>query len=220
MFSCSKDSKNMHVKGEIKGLMTGKLFLEKKEDSKLIAVDSIALDGDGKFELSCDINSPEMYYLSFNKDKNKRIMFFAEPTEITIYDNIEEFGWKPTIEGSKNQDLYKLYKKVDDQFKTKRLNFIAKDIEARAKKDTVEIKKLQQAYLRMVQQRTAYGIQFALNHKDFEVAPYIAMADLFDANFKYIDSINNSLTDKIKQSSYGKQLQEYVDAVKKEQLKK
>ncbi len=184
-----------------------------------MSVDSVELFGKNKFELSDNVQSPEMYFLSFNRNGQKRIMFFGEQGEITINDNIEQFGWKPQIKGSKTQELYEKFKKIDNIYKMKRLDFIAKDLEARAKKDDAEVKRLVKEYQKMRNRRFASTIQFALNHKDSEVAPYIALAELFDANFIYVDSINNSLTDKVKKSTYGKQLQKYVDAVKASQKK-
>ncbi len=217
--SCGKKQGNMIVKGQIKGLKKGVLYLQKKQDTALVSVDSVELFGKNKFQLSDNVQSPEMYFLSFNRNGQKRIMFFGEQGEITINDNIEQFGWKPQIKGSKTQELYEKFKKIDNVYKMKRLDFIAKDLEARAKKDDAEVKRLVKEYQKMRNRRFASTIQFALNHKDSEVAPYIALAELFDANFIYVDSINNSLTDKVKQSTYGKQLQKFVDAVKASQKK-
>ncbi len=215
LVSCGKKDGNMIVQGHIKGLKKGVLYLQKKKDTALVSVDSIRLFGKSDFKLSDNISSPEMYFLTFKeKNQEKKLMFFGEQGTITINDNIENFGWKPTITGSKNQELYEKFKKIDEVYRLKRLDFIAKDLEAKVKKDTAEIKRLVKDYKKMRSRRFASTIQFALNHKDFEVSPYIAIAELFDANFIYIDSINNNLTDKIKKSTYGKQLQEFVNSVK------
>ncbi len=215
MVSCGKKQGNMLVEGKIKGLRKGVLYLQKKKDTVLVAVDSVQLFGKEEFKLSDDVESPQMYYLTF-KDNNqeKKLMFFAEKGKITINDNLQQFGWKPKITGSENQKLFEKFKKIDNIYRLKRLDFIAKDLEARMKKDTIEANKLKKAYQKMMRKRFASTIQFALNHKDFEVSPYIAISELFDANFRYVDSINNNLSDKVKRSLYGKQLQEYVDRVK------
>ena len=106
LFSCGKEHKNMVVKGQIKGLRKGTLYLQKMIDTSIVSVDSIQLFGDNNFLLTDDVVSPEMYYLSFKGNiKNKRLMFFGEKGEITVNDNIEQFGFKPEITGSKNQEI-------------------------------------------------------------------------------------------------------------------
>ncbi len=215
LVSCGKKKGNMLVEGKIKGLRKGILYLQKKKDTALVSVDSIQLFGKEEFSLSDNIESPQMYYLTFKDNhQEKKLMFFAEQGKITINDNLEQFGWKPEITGSENQKLYEKFKKIDDIYRLKRLDFIAKDLQARMKKDTAEANKLLKDYQKMMRKRFASTIQFALNHKDSEVAPYIAISELFDANFKYVDSINTNLSDKVKNSLYGQQLQEYVNKVK------
>ncbi len=217
-FSCSGKKKgNMIVKGEIKGLKKGTLYLQKMVDTVLVSADSVKLFDENKFELSDDVNSPVMYYLTFKNGTNepKRLMFFGEKGEITINDNIEEFGFKPTITGSENQKVMDNFNKINHQFKMKRLDFIAKDIEARAKKDSVMMDSLDKAYKKMIRKRFLYTTNFAVSNADTEAAPYIALSELFDANLYLLDTINNSLTDKIKSSDYGKRLQKFVDEIKK-----
>lgn len=219
IISCSKKRGNMIVKGQIKGLKKGKLYLQKLKDTAVISVDSLELFGNNQFILSDDISSPEMYYLTFKGNSEKKLMFFGEKGEITINDNIEEFGFKPVIKGSKNQDILDKFNQINQKFKLQRLDFIAKDIEARAKKDTAEVNKLEKAYKRMVRRRFLYTTNFAVTHNDSEAAPYIALSELFDANIYLLDTINNSLTDRVKKSTYGKQLNRFVTNVKAKEKK-
>lgn len=220
VFSCSEKRGNMIVKGQIKGLKKGKLYLQKLKDTAIVSVDSLELFGDNQFILSDDVSSPEMYYLTFEGNSGqKKLMFFGEKGEITIHDNIEQFGFKPSIKGSKNQEILDKFNKINQKFKLQRLDFIAKDIEARAKKDTAEINRLEKAYKRMVRRRFLYTTNFAVSHNDSEVAPYIALSELFDATIYLLDTINNSLTDKIKKSMYGKQLNKFVIGVKEKETK-
>ena len=94
-FACSsKKEGNMIVKGQIKGLKKGTLYLQKMNDTVLVSVDSMALLGDDKFLLTDNIDSPVMYYLTFDGNtKDKHLMFFGEKGEITINDQLEEFGF-------------------------------------------------------------------------------------------------------------------------------
>ena len=51
------------------------------------------------------------------------------------------------------------------------------------------------------------------------VAPYIALTEMYDASLKMLDTVNNSLSNKVKKSDYGKRLQEYVDSIKAKEQK-
>ena len=60
--SCAKDP-DLIVKGQVKGLKKGTVYLEKEQDSSIIIVDSIFLNGPSEFELKSDLISPEAFYL-------------------------------------------------------------------------------------------------------------------------------------------------------------
>lgn len=62
-----------------------------------------------------------------------------------------------------------------------------------------------------------YATNFALNNKDYEVSPYIALAEIYDINLKFLDTIQKSMTPKVAKSYYGKKLTKYVDDLKKEE---
>ena len=218
IFSCTQNKGNMIVTGKIDGLKKGTLYLQKMIDTTLVSVDSVQLFGNNNFELSDNVTSPEMYYLSYTGAvKNKKLMFFGEKGEINIDDNIEEFGFKPTVTGSKNQELMDKFNEVNHKFKMQRLDFIKRDYEARAANNTKTVDSLEKAYKRFVKRRFLYTTNFAIANNNHEVAPYIALSELFDANLYLLDTVNNSLTDDIKKSTYGKELQKFIDDIKSEE---
>jgi len=66
MISCNNEKStegNLHIKGNIKGLKQGTLYVQKIGDSGLVAIDTIVVKGDSKFESHLTIDSPEMLYL-------------------------------------------------------------------------------------------------------------------------------------------------------------
>ncbi|GFD73687.1 hypothetical protein KUL156_31010 [Alteromonas sp. KUL156] len=205
----------MVVKGQIKGLKKGTLYLQKMKDTLLVSVDSMALLGDDKFILTDNVESPVMYYLTFDGNTtDKHIMFFGEEGEITINDKIEEFGFKPEIKGSKNQEVMNEYRKINQRFMEQRLDFVKKEVEARQAQDEVQLEQVEADYKKMVRRRFLFSTNFAIANADSEAAPYIALSELYDANIQLLDTINNSLTDKVKNSEYGKRLQKFVDDIK------
>ncbi|KAB1154540.1 DUF4369 domain-containing protein [Tenacibaculum aiptasiae] len=220
-FACSsKKEGNMVVKGQIKGLKKGTLYLQKMKDTVLVAVDSMTLLGDDKFMLTDNVDSPVMYYLTFNGNaKDEHIMFFGEKGNITINDNIEDFGFKPEIKGSKNQEVMDKFREIDKRFKEKNLEFIQKGFEARKSEDENLIKQLETDYKKMIRRRFLFSTNFAVTNADSEAAPYIALTELYDANIQLLDTINKSLSNKVKNSDYGKRLQKFVDDIKEKEAK-
>jgi len=212
----SKKEGNMIVQGQIKGLKKGKLYLQKMVDTVLVSVDSIALLGKDTFTLTDNVDSPVLYYLTFDGNTtDKRILFFGEEGMITINDDVDEFGIQPIITGSKNQEVLDKYNVVGRRFQSDRLDFIKKDFDAKRAKDNDLVQKLENDYKKMVRRRVLFTTNFAITNADLEVAPYIALTEMYDASLKMLDTVNNSLTPRAKNSVYGKRFQEYLDNIKK-----
>ena len=55
-----------------------------------------------------------------------------------------------------------------------------------------------------------YSLNFALNNRDSQLAPFIACTEVADANPKYLDSIYNVLSPEVAASKYGKRLKEIL----------
>lgn len=216
IFACSdKKQGNMVVQGKIKGLKKGTLYLQQMKDTLLVSVDSIALLGDDSFILTDNIDSPVLYYLTFDGNTtDKRILFFAEKGIITINDKVEQFGFNPEISGSKNQEILDEYNLVKRKFQGQRLEFIKKDFDAKKVKDDKLVKQLEKEYLNLAKRRVLYTTNFAINNADLEVAPYIGLTEMYDASLQMLDTVNNSLSKKVKSSVYGKRFQDYISKIK------
>ena len=63
---------------------------------------------------------------------------------------------------------------------------------------------------KIVKRKYLFAINFAMNNKDKEIAPYIALSEVYDANIKYLDTINNALSPNVAKSKYGKMLSEFI----------
>jgi hypothetical protein len=221
MIACSsKKDGNMVVEGTIKGLKKGTLYLQKMNDTAIISVDSVNVLGDGNFRLTDNIESPIMYYLTYDGNANdKRILFFGGKGTITINDNMSTFGFSPEITGSPNQLVLDKFLKINNQFKNQRLEFIKKEFDARQSKNTDLIENLEEDYNRMIRRKYLYTTNFALSNSNSEAAAYIALTELYDANIKLLDTINKKLSMVVKNSTYGKRLDKYISKIKSEENK-
>ena len=221
MIACSsKKDGNMIVEGTIKGLKKGTLYLQKMNDTAIISIDSVNVLGDGNFRLTDNVESPVMYYLTYDGNaSDKRILFFGDKGTITINDNMNTFGFSPEITGSPNQLVLDKFLKINNQFKNQRLEFIKKEFDAKKAKNTDLIENLQKDYNSMIRRKYLFTTNFALSNADSEAAAYIALTELYDANIKLLDTINKKLSKEVKNSIYGKRLDTYISKIKSKENK-
>ena len=90
------------------------------------------------------------------------------------------------------------------------MRIIKSNFEAKKQNDTAVLIKNNTDYQNLVKRKYLYTVNFAISNADLEVAPYVTMNEIFDANIKYLDTIAMSLSPKIQESLYGKQLTTYI----------
>ena len=223
LFACSekKLENNLHLTGNIKGLKKGTLYVQRVNNNKLIALDTIAIDGNSNFETNIELKSTEMLYLFLDRgvsnSLDNNLLFFAEPGNVNIDTNLENYIADAKVTGSKNQDLYYEFKKVDNRFQEEELGLIEKKFNAIKSNNEKEIATITAKQESNIKRKYLYATNFIINNKDYEVAPYLALSEIYDINMKYLDTIQKSLSPKVTQSLYGKKLTKYIASVKKQQ---
>lgn len=216
VISCEKSHEgSMLVKGNIDGFKKGTIYLQKYVDTLLVAVDSIQLNGESNFILADDVQSAEIYYLAINEVPNESIPFFGEKGEITITSKLPKLEYSAKISGSKNQDLFDEYKVMSSKFQDKQLDNIKAKFEAQKENDEVLLAELEKNENSLLKRRYLYTANFAMTHPDAEISPYLAITELYYANVKLLDTVNNSLSEKVKATKYGVQLEEFIKNIKK-----
>jgi hypothetical protein len=225
LVSCNKNETktNLHITGNIKGLKEGTIYIQRVVDTALVAIDSIKIDGNSAFTSDIDLKSPEMLYLYLDRgvtnSLDNNIMFFAEPGTINIDTNLDTFIASAKITGSKNQELYEEYKKINSRFNDENLTLIEDKFKAIKNNNTKAIDSINAKQDSNIKRKYLYATNFAVNNKDHEVSPYIALAEIYDINVKYLDTIQKSMTPKVANSLYGKKLTKYVNDIKKSEAK-
>lgn len=216
IIACTKTEKgNLHLTGEIKGLKQGKLYIQTLNDTNLVIIDSIVFDGDSKFESHLTIDGPEMLYLYLDKGNTHSIdnslYVFAEPGVMTLETSLELFYKDSKVTGSKNHDLYLDYKKINEPFNQKNLEFIEQELKAGKLEQQSVFDSIQKEKERLIKRRYLSVLNFAKNNKDYEISPYVLLYDISDVNLSYLDSIQVIYPEKIKTSKYGKELKKWSD---------
>ncbi len=215
--ACSKKEEkgNLHITGNINGLKSGTLYIEAVRDTTLMPLDTIKISGNSAFESHLNIESPEMLYLILDRGATSsgddKLMFFAEPGKINIESNLKAFYADARITGSKNHELYEQYRKVKNRFISEELDLTEKKLNAFRDKKQFDEAQNQAALESILKRKYLYAINFALNNKNHEIAPYIALSEIKDANLKYLDTICKSLSPDVAKSKYGKTLSAYIE---------
>lgn len=223
LISCSekKSDKNFVLTGNIKGLKNGTLYIQRIKDTMLVAIDTIKINGDSHFTSEFDLQSPEMLYLFLDRgvsnSLDNNIPFFAEKGTMNLETSLDFFTADVKITGSKNQELYDEYRKVVSRYVDQDLDLIEKKFHAIKDKNFNEVNKIEEEQKSVLRRKYLYTTNFAVNHGDFEVAPYVALAEIYDINLKFLDTIQKTMTPKISKSLYGKRLNEFIAERKKEE---
>ena len=212
--SCGKDEEaNFTLKGNIKGLKKGIVYLQKNGDStSIIDLDSMVINGQPEFTLKTNIDEPIVLYLKLFKNDGEEhyIPFFADKGVTEINSTLKNFNYDAKITGSKQQQLLEEYLDIISKFGDQNLDLIENSFLAQKANDSIAIDSLTRLSNNLLKRKYSYTIQFAMNNKDSEVAPYLALYEIPNANPKYIDSVYNLLTENIKKSFYGKKLGEVI----------
>ena len=151
-----------------------------------------------------------MYYLYLDRgvtnSVDNNIAFFAEKGKINIETSLDFFTADTKITGSKNHAVYEEYKKVASRLIDQDLALLEKKFNAYKDGKTSEVVTINTQQENLLKKKYLFTTNFAVNHKDSEVAPYLALAEIYDINLKYLDTIQKSLTPNVSKSIYGKKL--------------
>ncbi len=221
MFNCEQNPKTvlnsdmMIVKGQVEGLRKGKLFLQKFQDSIMVNVDSTLVEGTPEFEFKTPLETAEVFYLYLDKEDgdslNDRILFFGEKGTIEINTLLKTFESSAKITGSKNQELLQEYISFSRKFNDQNLELMKEFYEAQMVRNTKRADSIEEKMNKLLKRRYLYTINFAATNTDQNIAPYLALTEVYDANLALLDSIAVKMTPEVSESKYGKQFTEYLE---------
>jgi len=225
--SCSKDTKgttNFTLTGKIDGLKQGKIFLYHVQDTSFVAIDSLVVDGKSSdFIFTYHLESPEMLFLSLDRGHSNsidnQISFFAEPGNMNLETTLKNFYKDAKIKGSQSNDLYNEYLKSRALITDRQNDLLVTLFDAQKTNNTAKIDSLEGVNKRLTGRLYLNAVNFALNNKNSDVAPYIALTELYDRNIKYLDTVYNSLTPEVVNNKYAKSLHEFIQERKVEEAK-
>ncbi|WP_242205670.1 DUF4369 domain-containing protein [Aestuariivivens insulae] len=214
--SCGKEQPDLIVKTTIKGLKKGTVYLRKVEDTTLVTVDSVIVNGTPQFELKSQLESPEMFYLYLDKNSSEqdRIAFFADKGITEIHTTLKHFVFDAKIKGSEQQKVYENYQLLMSRINHRNLDLIKESFDAQKDGDSLAFADYEKKQNNIIKSKYLQTVNFALNNSDSEVAPYLALTEIYNARLSFLDTINKSLSPKVKASKYGKKLDAFIKEIK------
>jgi len=199
------------VSGNIDGLKKGTIYLQKQQDSIILSIDSILLEGNSNFKLETKINEPDIYYLYLDKNDgdslNDIITFFGNNGEINIKTSLKNFDSSYEISGSKNTELLQEYFSIIRKFNLQNLDLLEIFYKAQIENNQAKIDSVNTQIENLIKRKYLYTLNFATNNSEFEISPYLAVSQIADANQEFLLKLYDTLSEKIKNSKYGKILQ-------------
>ena len=201
----------MIVSGNIDGLKKGTIYLQIQQDSIIVSIDSILLEGNSNFKLETEINEPDIYYLYLDKNDgdslNDIITFFGNNGEINIKTSLKNFDSSYEISGSKNTELLQEYFSIIRKFNLQNLDLLEIFYKAQIENNQAKIDSVNTQIENLIKRRYLYTLNFATNNSEFEISPYLAVSQIADVNQEFLLKLYDTLPEKIKNSKYGKILQ-------------
>ena len=213
IIGCVDESQKSTINLDVKGLKKGTLVLKKLSDSSFVMLDSFIVNSGGKINFSLLLDQPEMLFIDLKLNEGsdiKTLNFFAEKSKMDIVTNLENFGYELVVKGSKNDSIYRNYISLNKKFNDQKLDLFKRSFEKSKSNDIDSLKIIEDLVVNINKRQFLHNANFAVRNSEFELSPYIAVTDLYESK-KILDTVYKSLSARIKNSKYAKQLKSIID---------
>lgn len=203
--SCENNENNMTVKVNVENFKKGNVYLQKVSDSTLINIDSIFVKKNESIIFKYKIDSPELFYLNLDiSNIENRIEFFGEKGEININTSLEKFNSDFNITGSSADSIYRDYLSVIKKFNNQRLDLIKLSFDVAKTQTNDSLIKVQNQINLLDKRQYLYNLNYAVSNGNSYISPLIAINEFSDSGKIVLDTIKNSMSNKVLDSKYGK----------------
>ncbi len=213
IIGCVDESQKSTINLDVKGLKKGTLVLKKINDSSFVKLDSFIVNSGDKINFSVLLDQPEMLFIDLKLNEGsdiKTLNFFAEKSKMDIVTNLENFGYELVVKGSKNDSIYRNYISLNKKFNDQKLDLFKRSFEKSKSNDLDSLKIIEDLVVNINKRQFLHNANFAVRNSEFELSPYIALTDLYESK-KILDTVYKSLSARIKNSKYAKQLKSIID---------
>lgn len=209
---------NYLLSGKLDGSDGDKVFLQKRDGSKLVKLDS-ALTENGVFEFAPgQVEYPEMYYLSVD-GKRGRLGFFLENSDITLTGNADTL-YDVKVEGSATQSEYEAYNELLTPFYEKNSELYQSYREAAQAGDEEKAAALSEERSALFEEIEAFNKDFVKSNPASYVTPTVLQQISYDMEVSEMEEAIAALDASLAETQIIKDLQIRIEALKKVEIGK
>ena len=127
-----------------------------------------------------------------------------------VITSLDNYGYNILVKGSRNDSLLRDYISINKKFNDEKLNLFERSFENSKTNNNDSLKIIENSIIKINTRQFLHNANYAVRNANYEVAPYIAITDLFESR-KILDTIYKSLKVDIKNSKYALQLKRLID---------
>lgn len=206
VISCNnKKTDGFTIEGTITGADSAWVLLKKREEGKMITVDSVQVK-EGMFMLTGKVDMPEVYYLKV-KDVDGAFPFFIDNVVIAMKVYADSLN-KSVVTGSMSQDAFVAYQNDEKVYNTKLEELYGEYMKCKEANDEPGLKKVEAAYDSVQNAQSAFTKDYIMKNGKSVVAAYLAISNAYAYSYEDLKAINKVFDPSIANSSYVKKLAE------------
>ena len=213
LVSCGGKNKNQFtINGNVKGIDSGMVYLQKSEAGTWIKLDSTNIK-EGKFTFTGNVVTPEMWYLTFNGTR-AFLQFFVENSTIDLTVDTDSIEGS-VVTGSAAYDIYKKYLGQADLINKKSDDLYTEYKKAREVNDTALMNKLDAASDELDKEMKKLIVGFAKENNTSVVAPYLILKNSWQFELPELEEISATFDTNLKASGYYQSVMTRIDVMKR-----
>lgn len=210
--SCSHE-KEYSIKGNIKGSDDVTFLLQKRQDDRIVTIDS-AISKNGSFKMSGGVIEYPQMVLLVAKDKNMRTSFFIENSDITIDGKLDSL-YNAKIKGSETQNEYDSFIASNKVLSDRYTQLYTEYQTASQTGNTARVAELAKEAETVQNEMIGLQKDFVKNHPASYVTPSILTNLSYQLDATETESYLNALDSNVANVPVMKELREKVAMMKK-----
>jgi thiol-disulfide isomerase/thioredoxin len=204
MGACSTNNTQFTIDGNIEGLPDGLVKLSNIVDNELNTVDSTE-SAEGVFQFTGNIDSPELYLLTF-ADMRESIQLFVDKGTMAVSGTITE----PDIKGSETQELFGEFNKTLEDYTTQRKDIYQQYQAAQGIGDEEAMATIEEQFNQVEDAEKDFIFNFTKTNDASVVSPYITLRYSYYFDFSELTDVASNLDASIQASQYTTNLNERI----------
>ncbi|MEI6683598.1 MAG: TlpA disulfide reductase family protein [Bacteroidota bacterium] len=211
LVSCTGNKDKFTIKGVIKGVDTGMIFLQKYDADHWVNVDSAKL-AKGEFTFTGKVEMAEMWHIAM-AEKQVYIPVFVENSKIDVKIYVDSLD-KSTVKGSATHDIYQKYLASNDILNKKMDDVNSAYKKAKDTHDTVGMKRADSLSNELDKEMKKQLVDFVKTNNKTVVSPYLVMRNSWQFELPDLEEVVSAMDTSLKSSQYVQVLKKRVDVLK------